>query len=57
LEFNVPKIFATLGYLTGKPRQAGGGALLYDISLPKSHHPKLLIYLLKCLRMYCAKEF
>jgi hypothetical protein len=25
LKFNVPKIFATLGYLTGKPRQGGGG--------------------------------
>jgi hypothetical protein len=31
-----------LAYLIGQPRQAGG-ALLYDISLPKTYRPKLLI--------------
>jgi hypothetical protein len=25
LEFNVPRFFATLAYLTASPRQAGGG--------------------------------
>jgi hypothetical protein len=50
LKFNVPKIFATLAYLTGLPRQ-GGGALLYDISLPKTYRPKLLILVQKVIKI------
>jgi hypothetical protein len=39
-----PTIFCDFG-LFNRLAQAGGGALLYDISLPKTYRPKLLLYL------------
>jgi hypothetical protein len=50
-EIQCPTIFCDFG-LFNRLAQAGGGALLYDISLPKTYRPKLLIVLLYLPNIY-----
>jgi hypothetical protein len=49
-----PTLFCDFG-LFNRLAQAGGGGLLYDISLPKTYRPKLLLSL-KNLMTHCPFE-
>ncbi len=39
-----PTIYWEFGLFNSLAQAGGGGALLYDISLPKTYRPKLLLY-------------
>jgi len=41
-EIQCPKDFCDFGLFNRLAQAGGGGALLYDISLPKTYRPKLL---------------
>ena len=42
-EIQCPKDFCDFGLFNRLAQAGGGGALLYDISLPKTYRPKLLL--------------
>ncbi len=42
-EIQCPTIFCDFGLLSRLAQAGGGGGLLYDISLPKTYRPKLLV--------------
>ena len=51
-----PTIFCDFGLFNRLAQAGGGGALLYDISLPKTYRPKLLFHLF-CPQMAMRIKF
>ncbi len=49
-----PTIFCDFGLFNRLAQAGGGGALLYDISLPKTYRPKLLAHEIILLKKSCV---